>query len=124
MRELGDRAFAECWQLREIVFQENCELQKIGDFCFYESGLRCLVTPPSLEEIGKGAFEKCRCLTNAVLNEGLLKLGWSAFEGSALRAVQLPSTLKRVESGAFNQCNDLVTVTLSEGIESLGLICF
>ena len=105
---IEQRAFYECEKLKSVSFQDGSRLEKIGAECFAESGLKEIVLPESVKEIGVKAFDSCKQLKNVQLNEGLEKLGEKIvingkevegdhFADSAVKRIKLPSTLKRIE---------------------------
>lgn len=68
---LGRDAFAECADLRNVVFQREARLEEIGNGCFRETGLRGVVLPDSVRELGNDVFANCERLENVSLNAGL-----------------------------------------------------
>ena len=78
------------------------------------------------------AFQGCKRLRRAVLNEGLEALGESwlmdgkeyrgmASSGSGLERANIPSTLKEIEEETFLDCKNLRSVQFSEGLERVAL---
>ena len=59
---IGDRAFQYCTSLRSITFEENSNLESIGDYTFYDCGYSdntanlTLDVPDSVKSIGEKAF--------------------------------------------------------------------
>ena len=43
--ELDDYAFAWCAQLSEVVFEKSSALRRMGEGCFYDSGLKQISIP-------------------------------------------------------------------------------
>lgn len=64
---IGERAFADCKQLRECNFPES--LREIGEFAFFITDLREVVLPASLDKIGDYAISDSPNLTRLVLPE-------------------------------------------------------
>ena len=52
VRALGNSAFANCEQLREVVFEQNSQLEHIGEKCFENCGLKEILIPRSVRNIG------------------------------------------------------------------------
>lgn len=69
------------------MFEEGSKLEKIGNFCFFGSGLKEFLAPPELKEIKGRAFMNCKNLKRVVLNEGLMVLGEDDrdFNGSSVK---------------------------------------
>lgn len=126
---IGDNAFCRCNKLAKINLPEGlksiehwtfygCEslknislpdgLEKICVGCFYKSGLEMIILPASVREVCAHAFEDCKTLKSAQLNEGLKTLGartivnkieyeGEVFYNTAIESIILPLTLKRIE---------------------------
>ena len=89
LTEIGRGAFARCSNLTHLRFPSG--VRKIGDYAFLKTGLRELVLPESLENIGKGAFADCTGLKKIVIPPGVKEVGACAFAGcTALADVELP----------------------------------
>ena len=108
---LGSAAFQKCERLRRVTFQDESQLERVGRKCFNGSGIAEVRTPQSLKRIDSSAFQDCKNLKRAVLNEGLTQLGEEdysgVFDSSGLESVVLPSTLKRLEESTFGWCEQL-----------------
>jgi hypothetical protein len=87
---IGDRAFAGCTDIKEIVLADGVE--KIGVRAFYSC--RSLVSveiPDSVREICDDAFFGCDSLKSIELPSALDKLGIQVFMGCrALESVDIP----------------------------------
>lgn len=115
------KAFANCYQLRNIHFNEG--LENIGENAFTYCKAKNLVFPSTLKTIGYAAFSSseviwaeftgetvsiggnafkfCDDLEFLLLHEGLKEIGVQAFDGTALRKLKLPESLQKVEDYAF-----------------------
>ena len=69
VRELGDTAFANCGELREVVFEPGSRLESIEKFCFSNCGIECMTIPKSVTVIGANAFYYCKCLRSLKFEE-------------------------------------------------------
>ena len=58
-----------------MVLPEGSQLERIGENCFHGTAITEFLAPPSLREIGSGAFSGCKNLERVALNEGLERLG-------------------------------------------------
>lgn len=96
LTEIGDRAFADCTRLTELVL------------------------PSGVTAIGANAFSGCTALETVTLPEGVVSLGVQAFLGcTALTSVTLPQSLETLPAGAFHGCRSLAAVDLG-GVRSVG----
>ncbi len=117
------RAFADCWELREISIPEGIteiperaftlctklervelpqSLKRIGECAFINSGIRHIMLPEGLEEIGEAAFSQCDSLQEIIMPDSVTLLGRLAFQHcTSLRKVRLPAGVTRIESEAY-----------------------
>ena len=79
VREIGERAFSDCWCLSNITFAAGSGLTTIGDSAFTNCiSLTSITFPKTLSRLGAGCFQGCMQLTDVY------------FEGNAPRLV-IPS---------------------------------
>lgn len=105
------QAFYDVDNLQNIVFSQQTT---IGDETFiYCDGIKEVVFPTTLTNIGTSAFYYCQGLSSVVLNEGLTSIGDYAFYNcNALTEITLPSTLQTLNGYyAFRDCDNLTRVT-------------
>ena len=62
VRELSDRCFQECKNLRRVTFGCSSCLKRIGVCCFERSGVVEVTIPDSVHELCYGCFQKCESL--------------------------------------------------------------
>ena len=99
-------------------------VEKVCQRSFRGTGLRALVLPRSVRELGRGAFADCVQLSRVDFSEGLEKIEPSCFAGTDLREIALPASLRELGAQAFYGCAKLVTVKFAEGLEKIGDQCF
>ncbi|MBO4535222.1 MAG: leucine-rich repeat protein, partial [Clostridia bacterium] len=94
-------AFALCGEaLTGVQLPQSLEI--IEEEAFIKTGLKTIVCPPGLREIGRGAFDGCAALAELRLNEGLEVIAdWAFANCDELCDVDLPSTLLSLGAGAF-----------------------
>lgn len=138
---IGDKAFASCPKLREVLLGDR--LVSIGNGAFERcAALETIEFPSSLRSIGnrafdgckalarvdlKGvttvgeeAFEKCSSLAEIDFGSGELTLRYSAFaECVALQKLAIPATVTEIGQYAFYDCNGLKSVTFEDGDKPL-----
>ena len=85
---IGDSAFRVCVHLTSVTFESGSQLDTIGDWSFYQSGLSGSITlPASPRVIGSGAFYQCSSLHTVYidpLNTTFDTIGTNAFYDSGL----------------------------------------
>ena len=115
VRKIGNYAFSNCKDLREVVIADGSRLETIESYCFSGCEIAIFTAPASLRTIEPHAFEECKNLQWVSLNEGLETIDWCCFARSSLERINLPDSLKRLYSNAFYECDRLKTVELSTG---------
>ena len=118
-REINDKAFYNCSDLREVILNEG--LVKIGYMSFMLCrSIQRVTFPSTVTEIDVQAFDSCVRLREVVLNEGLQKIEWYAFKDcKSLERISIPSTVTDIGHHAFWFCGSLREVVLNEGLEKI-----
>ena len=141
---LGDGTFAECKELREVAFEKESKLKRIGKRvfrecgslksiglpegletielgCFSKSGLEEIAIPSSVATMKELVFSECEALKTVTFKEGsmLRKIGEDCFEYSGLEEFTAPPGLREIGGRAFQECARLKRVVLNEGLETL-----
>ncbi|MBO5983110.1 MAG: leucine-rich repeat domain-containing protein [Clostridia bacterium] len=112
---LGYGAFGESYNLACVVFEGDCKITEIPDYCFAWTDLREITIPSSVTKIGEGAFEDCIELyeVNFADNSNVTTIGERAFANcSKLRYVDFGdnSQLVTIGDAAFDECWGLYSV--------------
>lgn len=116
VKRIGNYAFAECKDLREVILPE--QLEEIGKGAFKECrSLQEIHFPESVKGIEEKAFQGCSSLRELQLPEGIREFGKAAFLGcESLKKVVLPKSLKRISRYGFADCKSLTGIDLPEGL--------
>lgn len=119
VKEITPFAFYGCGTLRSANFTQSV-VEKIGASAFSFTGLKTVVVPRSVREIGDDAFANCFSLSTILLDkDGSLKsVGRGAFAQSAIDVCDLPSNVTSVGEFAFSQ-SDVRIVRLPEGVRKI-----
>lgn len=134
--KIGDYAFTQCTNLKEIVFQPG--LESIGNYAFQScDNFNNLELKNGLKNIGSCAFRGCSYrlgnvsysgvpkFEEVILPEGLETIGSSAFDNNSnLKRIAFPSTLKTIGSETFNNCNQLTTISLPTSLQNVPQYAF
>ena len=64
-------AFANCYDLKQVVFEPGAAVEEIRYKAFWHSGLESFTAPPSLRKIDALAFSECCNLKTFELNDGI-----------------------------------------------------
>jgi hypothetical protein len=105
VKEIGENAFYDCNQLRNVELCDGLERIDCGAFegCTL---LERIIIPSTVKVIGVTAFNDCRQLRNVELSEGLERIHWEAFQGcTSLERINIPSTVKAIGVTAFLDCS-------------------
>ena len=118
--ELPVQAFYNSKNVENLILPNT--LTTIGEEMFYQSRLKTVEIPASVETIGSYAFKGCSSLTTVTFEKGsqLKTIGeeydGGAFSGcSALTSIEIPASVETIGSSAFKGCSSLTTVTFEEG---------
>lgn len=138
---IGDKAFANCTQLKSIDF--TYAITSIGAYAFMGCSLLEKITlPASLKEIKAYTFYNCGKLSNVEFPTSLEKIGDYAFHETGLKYLSLPSNvteigklsfwgtkietlslgskLKEIPEKAFMDCHSLKSISIGSSITKLG----
>jgi hypothetical protein len=103
LKYIGLEVFYRCFNLKKVIFSEDCALEEIGKLAFAScrSLLDTKFLPKSLKIIGESAFKDCTNLKEATIpsNVEVVKGGWYGLYTGKL-IIQDGTTPFTVESGA------------------------
>jgi hypothetical protein len=73
-----------------VTFEGTSRLGRIEESAFYKSGLKSIVIPSSIVELGKWCFSGCKLLTSVTFESGhrLERIDESVFSESALKSIE------------------------------------
>ena len=100
--------------LRTIVLPDS--IVEIGDEAFSGCGLTSISMLPSLETIGSKAFYACENLKTVELSDSVQSIGDYAFYSSGVASISIPKTLKTVGRHVFDHCNNLKSITIPDSL--------
>ena len=99
---VGALAFADCKELREVIFSEN--ITSFGEMVF----LRCekleavSSIPQGVTDITEGVFSGCKRLKSVELHEGITVIGDEAFyDCTCITELNIPEGLEKIGRNAF-----------------------
>ena len=107
----GYRAFCECKNLQNLVFEEGVE-RISGEEAFYKSSTTSVKFPSTLKSISYGTF----CLNTKLTSVewgGLEDIGSYGFGSCGFTELTIPASVKIVDKFSFAQCNDFQELTIA-----------
>ena len=97
----------------------------IGEYAFYDSGIKNITIPNRVESIGKDAFKYCRSLESIDIPNSVTSIGEDAFrECIGITSVTIGSGLTNIYEGTFYYCTSLSSVTIGNNVTSIGNSAF
>ena len=115
IKEIGERAFFGCSNLKEIVIPNDIGITEIKNETFNSCiSLKGIDLPDKIVYIGKAAFERAGLVT-VDLGESLITIDDRAFFNcTLLEEVTIPDSAEVIGEGAFWGCAKLGAVNISE----------
>ena len=127
---IGNRAFMNCSNITEFIFEENSQLETLGVAAFAHGIFVSITLPASVKTISRNVFEGCAQLITFNLMAGsvLSTIGNFAFYGTKISSIVFPASLTTIGDSAFESCVSLNTVTFASGsgskLNSIGYKAF
>ena len=93
-------------------------------YMFYNTGIKTIILPDTIEEIGVGTFGSCRKLNSVHFGTNIKKIGQMSFsECYSLAEINLPEGIEELDIRAFSSviCSKLI---LPNSINKLGYNCY
>ena len=88
-------------------------------FGYYGSGAHVTI-PYGVNNIERGAFERCRLLESVTIPDSVRSIGSDAFSYCvALTNVNIPESVSKIQMRTFNGCRLLKNITLPDGVMSI-----
>jgi hypothetical protein len=128
---IGDYAFTNCTSLSSMAFTTYVE--SVGDYCFYNSGVKSVTIPSGMTKIGTSAFSGCSNL--ATINVSSENVWFAAednvlFDDTKTRLISypagksdesyiIPETVRNIDSKAFAK-SKATYITISENTVNIG----
>ncbi|MBQ7012704.1 MAG: leucine-rich repeat domain-containing protein [Oscillospiraceae bacterium] len=120
--EIGEKAFENTVFVRYLTLPET--LERIGDYAFWDSGIRRLTMPEHVEMIGEGACSSSG-LQEVWIEAPLEVIPEHVFAYCMeLETVHLPDTVTSIGEEAFTDCRSLASLNIPDSVTEIGDRCF
>ena len=118
---IGNRAFMNCSNITNFIFEENSQLETLGESVFINGQFVSITLPASVKTISRNVFQGCDQLTTFNLMEGsvLSTIDRFAFYGTTISSIDFPASLTTIGESAFESCGSLNSVTFVSGSGSM-----
>ena len=125
IESIGDRAFAGCSKLTQIV---NLFIgsPSIGTYVFENcKSLKSVWVPENIKTLPQGMFKGCSSLSSVTLPQYLLSIDDYAFDGcTSLTDIKLPIYLNTLGYRALADCSKLTSLDLPSNLQNIGSYAF
>ena len=109
--------FEGCTSLESAAFEEGTI--QIPDYIFYNSSVKSITIPDSVDSIGAGAFY-ISGLIEVTIPDGVKTIGKEAFKRcTALEKIVLPASLTTISEYMFDGDSSLVSCIIPDGVTSI-----
>lgn len=97
--------------LKKIVLPNSIE--EIGENAFMEfSNLEEVILPSRLRRIGRSAFQSCTALKSIEITPYVKEIAWNAFTFSGLESIVIPENVQIIRGYAFSENKNLTSVRI------------
>ena len=118
IKKISFAAFSSCTGLKEIIFPS--ELKEIGSKAFqYCNSLVKVEIPDSVTLIDAYAFLSCAYLETVILPKNLKEIGSQAFASGNLKYFTLPNGLEKIGSSAFYNVYQPEYIYIPESVKDI-----
>jgi len=127
MVEVPPEAFAGCQRLVMVLWPAHGRVTSIGREAFLACiSLREVRLPPTVTELGVGAFRGCGALVEFVFSpSGITVLPKHIFsECRSLTTMYLPQSIGTIKAHAFDKCTHLIHVDIPSSVTHIGRFAF
>ena len=130
VEDIGDEAFYNCSELRSVTIYDG--VREIGDMAFGGTAVRGIYIPPSVDDIGGGAFnneslesievdENNRdfCEVDGILYDKYMTKLYCYPCKIIAEGYTVPNSVREIEEYAFLDCTGLKTLELPDSIAEI-----
>ena len=125
IKKIGERAFAYCSNLKEIIIPDDCVITEICEDAFLEcNSLITFNFTKNLIEIGNDAFSLCG-FKEVNLPDSIINIDSGAFSGCVnLKKIKMPKNLTKISKNLFLGDTSLSSIEIPQNVTYYGEECF
>lgn len=121
--KIGEYSFFSCAALTSVEIPASVSTIEQGAFGF--SGLKSLIIPEGITQLGDSMFNGCSQLVSVTFPNSLTSIGSFTFAScTSLTQISIPPAVKSISGFAFYNCSNLSSVAISESVTSIGEYAF
>lgn len=118
---IGNSGFGGCYNLKEVTFADNSQLEIIGESAFYNTEITNIEIPETVTSLGASCFKECEALVSVNIPFRVKVIAQKMFNKCInLTEVKLPEGLETMEKGAFSECSKLSDIILPSTLVAIG----
>ena len=104
VRELCDRCFYECRNLKRVTFGLGSKLERIGKWAFFKTSVEEVNIPDNVRELCESCFNECCNLRDVTFGLGskLELIGQEGFFGTNIVSVRIPDSVVELGDGCLS----------------------
>ena len=107
-------------KIEEVLFDDNCIVDKISEEAFAYTKLKEIKLPNSVKSLSRASFQNNKLLKHITFSEQLSIIPHSCFKGAEIiEKIDFPSNIFCIEEDAFKGAFNLKKVKMSENLISL-----
>jgi len=119
---IGANAFSSC-DMDSVLMPPS--VYEIGKGAFANcTNLRGISIPKGVYEIGKGAFANCTSLRSIDIPKGVYAIEEATFLNCGIWRLKIPSSVSKIGKYAFMGCKNIDTITIPKSIKVVGTQAF
>ena len=135
VKEIGELAFQNCFDLQTVTIPSGSELTSIGQSAFYNcKALTSITLPEKLKSVGSGAFDGCTGLSEIIVkSKNLDDFGYGTFYYAGQNTkngitVEFTDTVTRIPVSMFDALGDahahVASVKIGKAVKEIGKSAF
>lgn len=119
---IAQDAFVGAQGLKHLVLPAS--LKEIGEAAFVHCGIKEIDIPEGVTKLERYTFQYCENLQRVTLPQSLVTIGHAALSHCAYNEIVIPDGVTTIEDYAFDCCEYLERAVIGRGVKSIGYAAF